>query len=159
METRMEEAPVGALQHIVATQCRETTFQPLQFFVSWNGVLCLVYKGFPPAIAGLKRFLFLVCDLPAENPGSLWPKTSLAALNDDIALTEDELALLLSVCEAASSKLKQVCRRVAVKRLHYIHYMCRFVVYPSSCGKYVNVTDSFHGAPFMEHAALEFSLC
>lgn len=113
------------LQKIASTHCKHTHFQPIKFFVSWNGVLCLVYKGFPPPVARLKTFLSIACDLPQENPGSRWPKTSLAALNDEMTLTEDELALLLSLCEACNSKLSQACIPVSVKKLTYVHYMSR----------------------------------
>ena len=130
MEAATDAAPAGALQNIIATQCRQTTFRPLQFFVSWNGVLCVVYRGFPPPIASLKRLLPLACNLPQENPGSLWPKPSIAALNDDMTLTESELSLLISICQAASGKL-HLCPPVMVKQLAYIHYMCRFVAAPS----------------------------
>ena len=148
MDTSTDAAPPGALQHIVGTQCRQTTFQPLQFFVSWNGVLCVVYKGFPPSIASLKRLLPLACHLPQENPGSRWPKTSIAALNDGVALTENDLRLLVSICKTASCKL-HLCPAVAVKQLSYIHYLCRFGASPPSCASPIDCNI----VPFMRNAS------
>lgn len=40
--------------------------------------------------------------LPKENPGSLWPKTSLAAVKDNKRLTPEQLRTLISICWCAS---------------------------------------------------------
>ncbi len=37
--------------------------------------------------------------LPKENPGSRWPKTSLAALKDNQRLTPDQLERLVAICK------------------------------------------------------------
>ena len=57
--------------------------RPQTYFVAWNGVLTLVYDGFPPVLAGIKARLNAEDALPPENFGSRWPKTTLAALRDD----------------------------------------------------------------------------
>ena len=57
--------------------------RPQTYFVAWNGVLTLVYEGFPPVLAGIKARLNEEDGLPPENFGSRWPKTTLAALHDD----------------------------------------------------------------------------
>lgn len=36
--------------------------------------------------------------LPPENPGSLWPKTSLACLKDDKRLSPEQLQQLRDIC-------------------------------------------------------------
>ena len=56
-------------------------------------------RGFPPAIMELKRGIDVVCPaLKAENPGSRWPKTSLAALHDRARLTPEQLQMLNTIC-------------------------------------------------------------
>ncbi|CAK0786704.1 hypothetical protein CVIRNUC_009918 [Coccomyxa viridis] len=73
--------------------------EPLTFFVSWQGVPTLAYRGFPPAITQLKTVLERMHPtLPKENPGSRWPKTSLGALRDRKRLTPHQLDLLLRIC-------------------------------------------------------------
>ncbi|KAK9866566.1 hypothetical protein WJX84_005361 [Apatococcus fuscideae] len=77
--------------------------QPVSFFVSWQGVLTLAYRGFPPPIVSLKRQIEASHPgLNTENPGSRWPKTSLGALKDDKRLTPDQLKCLNSICERES---------------------------------------------------------
>ncbi len=44
--------------------------RPQTYFVAWNGVLTLVYDGFPPVLAGIKARLNEEDDLPPENFGS-----------------------------------------------------------------------------------------
>ena len=47
----------------------------------------------------LKRGIDSVCmELKAENPGSRWPKTSLAALRDRARLTPKQLETLNAIC-------------------------------------------------------------
>jgi hypothetical protein len=38
--------------------------------------------------------------------------------------------LMLSICETASLKLTQMCKKVEVKKLTYIHYLCRLAPAP-----------------------------
>ena len=57
-------------------------------------------RGFPPALAQLKQRLSdTYGSLPRENPGSRWPKTSLAALRDDQRLSPEQLQRLISICK------------------------------------------------------------
>ena len=44
--------------------------RPCAFFVAWNGVLTLVYTGFPPLLERVKVQLNSVSGLKAENFGS-----------------------------------------------------------------------------------------
>eukprot|EP00775_Hariotina_reticulata_P011186 gene11186-11336_t len=78
--------------------------QPYCFFVSWQGVLTLAYKGFPPALVSLKQQLTdFYPALPKESPGSRWPKTSLASLREGQRLTPDQLQRLNELCRKHSS--------------------------------------------------------
>ena len=94
--------------------------RPQTYFVAWNGVLTLVYAGFPPVLAGIKARLNEEDGLPPENFGSRWPKTTLAALQDDAPpLSLAELTRLRALCEEHASKLSL---RVPVERLSFVSY-------------------------------------
>lgn len=60
--------------------CRNTkacVLRPYCFFVSWQGVLTLAYRGFPQSLVDLKQQVTdFYGGLPRESPGSKWPKTS-----------------------------------------------------------------------------------
>ena len=56
-------------------------------------------RGFSPALTKLKEDINLQHpELPQENPGSRWPKTSLGALKDGQRLTPDDLRILTDLC-------------------------------------------------------------
>ncbi|KAL7466427.1 hypothetical protein ACHAXS_006720, partial [Conticribra weissflogii] len=62
-------------------------FTPKSFFVSWNGVLVLLFQGFPLSLEQLKDSLNEECTnrvsgYKAENFGSKWAKVTLAALRE-----------------------------------------------------------------------------
>ena len=94
--------------------------RPQTYFVAWNGVLTLVYAGFPPVLAGIKARLNEEDGLPPENFGSRWPKTTLAALRDDAPpLSLAELTRLRALCEEHASQLSL---RVPVSSLSFVAY-------------------------------------
>ena len=94
--------------------------RPQTYFVAWNGVLTLVYDGFPPVLAGIKARLNEEDALPPENFGSRWPKTTLAALRDDAPpLSLAELTSLRALCEEHASQLSL---RVPVSSLSFVSY-------------------------------------
>jgi hypothetical protein len=73
--------------------------RPFCFFVSWQGVITLAYKGFPQNLVELKQQLTDYYQaLPKENPGSKWPKTSLGALKEGKRLTPEQLDKLNAIC-------------------------------------------------------------
>ena len=116
----MEAGPVAEFSR----QSSPCTLQPKRFFVSWQGVLTLAYRyllfgrllyaallsawreacracsGFPPPLVQLKRALGEAYggQIPNENPGSRWPKTSLGCLKEGKRLTPDQLATLIKLC-------------------------------------------------------------
>ena len=97
--------------------------RPQTYFVAWNGVLTLVYDGFPPVLAGIKARLNEEDGLPPENFGSRWPKTTLAALHDDAPpLSLAELTSLRALCEEYASQLSL---RVPVSSLSFVSYAQR----------------------------------
>lgn len=62
----------------------------------------MLCSGFPKVLVDLKKRLVEHWTvLPKENPGSLWPKTTLAPLKDDQRLTPEQLQRLLQICRSA----------------------------------------------------------
>ncbi|GMH39638.1 hypothetical protein BSKO_07536 [Bryopsis sp. KO-2023] len=110
-------------------QTSACVLQPKCLFVSWNGVLTLVYRGFPPCLTKLKSDVSSAFPgLPKENPGSLWPKTSLAALKDKCRLTPDQLQQLNNICRDVSEGLTAIVPEdltVLVENLSVVVYECR----------------------------------
>eukprot|EP00192_Tetraselmis_astigmatica_P021737 CAMPEP_0117659398 /NCGR_PEP_ID=MMETSP0804-20121206/6412_1 /TAXON_ID=1074897 /ORGANISM="Tetraselmis astigmatica, Strain CCMP880" /LENGTH=292 /DNA_ID=CAMNT_0005466055 /DNA_START=74 /DNA_END=952 /DNA_ORIENTATION=- len=81
--------------------------KPVHFFVSWHGVLTLVYSGFPPPLVMLKQGIMdAFPSLPAENPGSKWPKTSLGCLKEGKRLSPEDLTRLNRICTSFSRALQ-----------------------------------------------------
>ncbi|DBA97851.1 TPA: hypothetical protein ACH3X3_012715 [Trebouxia sp. C0006] len=84
------------------------------------------YRGFSPALAGLKQELNSKHpELPRENSGSKWPKTSLGALKDNQRLTPEHLSVLLKLCRSFSKFLQTDGNGVLVDHLLIVFYKCR----------------------------------
>jgi hypothetical protein len=116
----------GQLASCVIEHGAVSELRPVQFFVSWNGVLCLVFEGFPKPLEDLKRAIVNRCaPLPRENPGSRWPKISLAAVRPNLRLTRDQLDCLFLICEKFKSRLIE--SQVIVHDLTYAQYSTRYV--------------------------------
>ncbi|KAA6429592.1 MAG: hypothetical protein FRX49_00026 [Trebouxia sp. A1-2] len=76
------------------------------------------YRGFSPALAGLKQELNSKHpELPRENPGSKWPKSSLGALRDNQRLTPEHLSF--------DESLQNEVDKVLVDHLLVVFYKCR----------------------------------
>ena len=103
-----------------------TGLLPRAFMIAWHGVPTLVYQGFSPDLAGMKRTIAQVLkNLPPEAPGSRWPKTTLGALPDVRPLSPNELRRLLAICDRMTGELVASCAAMRVARLHWIQYECR----------------------------------
>jgi len=93
-------------------------------FVAWNGVIVLVYKGFPRSLMLAKeRLCTLLPGLKDENFGSKWPKTTLAAVKDgtpDLTMTQFER--LRDICGEYSSKIANCNILINVERLSIVEY-------------------------------------
>ena len=97
-------------------------------FVAWNGVLVLVYNGFPPAMTHAKQVIARsVPHLKRENFGSQWPKTTLAAVQDDAdPLLLDDLQRLKRICMDYSSRIaSEMSHPIPIQTLSAVHYSCR----------------------------------
>ncbi|KAH8973662.1 hypothetical protein BDL97_01G060000 [Sphagnum fallax] len=98
----------GKLEAMVA-ETRAATFQAMEFFVSWQGVLTIAYSGIPPSLL-------------QENPGSKWPKTSLACLRDNQRLSMEQLQRLHDICSKESVTLASTSEPVIVNKLSVVLY-------------------------------------
>lgn len=94
----------AALSLISSTQA--SCFRPLHFFVAWQGVLTIAYSGFPPSFSQLKEKLGNeALGIAKENPGSMWPKTTLACVKDSKRLSMEQLVQLRQICSEESCHL------------------------------------------------------
>ena len=98
-----------------------TELVPLSFFVAWSGVLTLVYEGFPPCLVDIKATLTESLAVAPEKFGSLWPKTTLAALRDDAPLSLADLQTLRDLCSEHAAALRQE-RPVRVDSVSVVAY-------------------------------------
>lgn len=95
-----QEESALQLDQIVANT-RRCLLRPFSFFVSWQGVVTLAFRGFPPALTGLKAQLGEhYTALPPENPGSRWPKSSLGAVKEGKRLSPEQLDKLNTICRS-----------------------------------------------------------
>lgn len=95
-----------------------------QFFISWNGVPTLAYKGFSPVLLNIKKTIAsLIPCLHRENPGSRWPKTTLGALCDNITLTLDHLVTLRDICDSMNPLLQNLI--FSIQKLKIVLFYCR----------------------------------
>ena len=110
----------------IVVQHPATTLLPRAFMVGWHGVPILVYQGFSPSLAGLKRHIAQVLiDLPPEAPGSRWPKTTLGALPDTRPLSLNDMRQLRTLCNRMTAELVAAAPVVPVNRLQWVQYECR----------------------------------
>ena len=118
--------PHADLQSTVQEVCEgsPSLLRPSAYFVAWNGVLTLVYSGFPPVLTELKSRLNEPSrGLKKENFGSKWPKTTLGALVDGAELSMDELTNLRALCLARGPIAMETA--VRVEKLSFVRYTQR----------------------------------
>jgi hypothetical protein len=125
--------------------CPETVIRPKAFFVSWHGVMTLVYEGFSKSILDVKTELeSLYPFIPKENEGSKWSKTTLGALKQGCTLTLKELEILRNLCTEHDDSLagpEDFC--LIIDSLNYVDYECRSLERISNC----NIVHLKHQTP------------
>lgn len=96
-------------------------------FVAWNGVIVLVYEGFPSSLLEVKKFIEgSSADLKVENFGSKWPKTTLGALQDDANdFKMEDLKELRDICFKFSAAIASLKVMIPVQTLSLVEYKCR----------------------------------
>lgn len=105
-------------------EAHQFDLQACSFFITWQGVLSLVYTGFPVQVVALKDAIAKGCpELKAESPGSMWPKTSLGALRDGMALTRSQFDGLHALCAEHSAGLTEL--QAHFNTLTLVEYQCR----------------------------------
>ena len=106
-----------------------TSVSAYQFFVSWNSVATLAYRGFSRTFLAVKRGIEEgIPGLKPENPGSKWPKTALGCLRESVELTEDQVVILRDICVQKSALLQEFdesTRAMDVLGLHFVSFHCR----------------------------------
>lgn len=108
---------VDVLDAIVRREA-PTVLRPRSFFIAWSGVLVLSFEGFSSTLLRIKSNIDKALPhLPSENPGSRWPKITLAALQDGKALTADDIRVLADVCHEWDEHLRKEAEPLLVEEL------------------------------------------
>lgn len=110
------------------------TLESPQLIVSYNGVLALVYSGWPETAIELKNLIkdSLVDKLEGldtvytkERGGSRFAKVSLGAMCQTCRLSEQQLVRLRSLCRMWSMKLEDTKELLTVRQISLIAYKNR----------------------------------
>eukprot|EP00804_Cyclotella_cryptica_P000149 CCRYP_017474-RA/>CCRYP_017474-RA protein AED:0.03 eAED:0.03 QI:614/1/1/1/0/0/2/81/267 len=105
--------------------------QPHSFFVSWNGVLCLVFRGFPLSLEKLKSHLNNECSAIGyrnENSGSKWAKVTLAFVREQSEvhpLTLEKFQVLKEICRDCSTPFTNKTELVPTTTVSLVEYEWR----------------------------------
>ncbi len=111
------------VRQIVRTH-QKTEVELGEFFLSWNAVPTLAYKGFSSQLLGIKRQIETVLPgLQPENSGSMWPKTTLGALRDDKILSWNDAVVLRGICDRFLPQVKG--QRIQIDSLAVVLFHCR----------------------------------
>lgn len=107
-----------------------TSVSANQFYVSWNSVITLAYHSFSRTLLDIKNDISLKIEgLKKENPGSMWPKTTLGCLKDNAELKNDqEIHLLRRICRQKTEMLMQLeesDRTMDIAELSFVTFHCR----------------------------------
>lgn len=103
---------------------QKTRVEAGQFFISWNGVPTLAYKGFSPVLLDIKKAIASrVSCLQEENSGSRWPKITLGALCDDRTLCLKDLITLRDICDSLNPALHNCILKI--NKLDIVLFYCR----------------------------------
>jgi len=105
--TLLEESVVGQELHLVADSMKPFLLTPRALMVAWGGVITLAYTGWPPQVNLFKAQIESAVgnSFIPEQPGSRWPKTTLAVLQDGKTLSLEQLQRLNSVLEKSTARI------------------------------------------------------
>jgi hypothetical protein len=99
--------------------------RPREFFIAWQGVPTLAYEGFTETLLSIKQELKTqIPGLIIENPGSLWPKTTLGALNDTKKLSLEDTYKLKQICNKFHSEIIKI-EPFKITMLSIVLFQCR----------------------------------
>jgi hypothetical protein len=103
-----------------------TIVKPREFFIAWSGVPTLAYNGFSPTLLAIKREIEArVPGIKKENPGSVWPKTTLGALRDDKKLSWEEAVVLRRICDEFNREIERDNVTFKIEGLTVVLFSCR----------------------------------
>lgn len=142
------------LQSQTIPSCLIRPHHKCSLFVAWNGVIVLVYEGFPPALKKAKELIKAqIPILKDENFGSKWPKTTLGAVNDDDGctgdLTMDELQKLKRICLEHSNIIAARKFGIQIRTISSVEYASRGL---ESCYSPREVTMlDYHDSPYPDN--------
>lgn len=97
--------------------------RPRGLLLAWSGVLTLAYQPLPACMLHLKQQLAQhLPQLKPENPGSRWPKTTLAVVADEQPLTETTARQLLD-WQSRLPPLPDIW--LGIEQLQDVQFACR----------------------------------
>jgi hypothetical protein len=103
-----------------------TSLKPKEFFISWSGVPTLAYEGFSATLLSLKKKIDeQIPEIGKENPGSLWPKTTIGALHDGVKLSWDDVLTLREICDELNEQIKSENFVLEIAKLYLVIFLCR----------------------------------
>eukprot|EP00978_Attheya_sp_CCMP212_P015039 scaffold38670_cov50-Attheya_sp.AAC.5 len=109
-----------------ASECNVTKLEPKAYFVAWNGVLCLMFTGFPPSLEHLKNLLNDGSNnaWKKEGFGSKWPKVTLGFLKYGQMLSLQEFEVLQSLCQRLSKKFSDCDHEtsISIQKISVVEY-------------------------------------
>ena len=103
-----------------------TSLKPKEFFISWSGVPTLAYEGFSATLLNIKKKINeQIPEIGKENPGSLWPKTTIGALHDAVKLSWSDVLALRNICDDLNEQIKSENFVLEISKLYMIIFLCR----------------------------------
>jgi len=103
-----------------------TVVRPREFFIAWQGVPTIAYHGFSNILLQIKKEIKVkIPGLREENPGSLWPKTTLGSLKDDKTLSWEDAFKLRKICTDFNKKMQIDKTSFEINQLSIVSFQCR----------------------------------
>jgi len=113
------------LRHIIGCM-PSTSLKPHEFFISWSGVPTLAYEGFSATLLNIKKMINKqIPEIGKENPGSLWPKTTIGALHDGVKLSWSDVCTLRDICDDLNEQIKSENCVLEISKLFIVVFLWR----------------------------------
>lgn len=131
------------------------TLVPYKYLVSYNGVICVVYRQWDVNALTIKHYINQYANnqqLSDENSGSKFPKTTVACLHDHQQLTIDQLNRLRSICIKYNIALHDLSQHIHINQIDVVTMLNRSltrILHKST----VNLSDVSHTAQSMSDNA------
>jgi len=120
----MANIPLNIISSIVELKPR-TNVKAREFFIAWNGVPTIAYRGFSRTLLSIKAEIQrAVPGMKQENPGARWPKTTLGALRDDRTLSWSDAHALRDICDRFNGEVNAE-PELEIQELSVVVFQCR----------------------------------